>query len=278
MSVTIGHASIDENGKSQSGKAGDQTGKEVCTRNWYAKNWSYVLRCKDIKLAEIMAISAERACANNNIGYDQSQRNTLRALANANGMDLSKIKIPCECDCSSLMAVCAECAGISIPYNKGNAPTTRTMQKAFMQTGFFELLTDPKYLTSDKYLKRGDILVKTGSHTVMVLGNGSNIAKSVQNTTQSVNISQKMAYEVGKTYTLNSSMYIREQPFGEKMKFSCVTVDAQKHSKFDEYGNAILKSGTKVTCRDIRKMTNSTWMLIPSGWICAVEAGKVYIS
>lgn len=273
--MLIGHASIDENGKSQGGKAGDQTGKEVCTRNWYSNGWKYVLRCKESILANIMAISCEKACANQNIGYDQNQRNTLRKYMYANAMDISKINTVCECDCSSLMAVCAESAGIAIPYSGNNAPTTQTMQKAFMQTGFFEVLTDKKYLTSDKYLQRGDILVKPGSHTVMVLGNGE---KSVQNTTQSVNISQKMAYEVGKTYTLNSNMYIREQPFGEKMKFSCITENAQKQSKFDEYGNAILKSGTRVTCKDVRKMTNSTWILIPSGWICAIEAGKVYIS
>ena len=41
MAVKIGHASIDENGRAQGGKAGDQTGKEVCTRNWYkhSKGW-----------------------------------------------------------------------------------------------------------------------------------------------------------------------------------------------------------------------------------------------
>ena len=35
MSVKIGHASIDERGKARGGAAGDQTGREVYTRNWY---------------------------------------------------------------------------------------------------------------------------------------------------------------------------------------------------------------------------------------------------
>ena len=35
MSVMIGHASIDENGKARGGVAGDQTKREVCTRTWY---------------------------------------------------------------------------------------------------------------------------------------------------------------------------------------------------------------------------------------------------
>lgn len=172
MAISIGHASIDENGKTRGGKAGDQTKKEVCTRKWYNKNWDFVLRCKDPFKAEKMAASCEQGCSNDNIGYDQNQRNTLNAQAKKAGYDLSKIAVPCETDCSALMAVCAQAAGINIPYNSGNAPTTSTMKNAFFSTGEFEILTDFKYLISDNYLKRGDILVKSGSHTVMVLENG----------------------------------------------------------------------------------------------------------
>ena len=35
MAVIIGSARIDERGKASGGKAGDQTGKEVSTQNWY---------------------------------------------------------------------------------------------------------------------------------------------------------------------------------------------------------------------------------------------------
>lgn len=185
MSVIIGHASIDENKKIKNGQAGDQTGKEVCTREWYNKNWDVVLRCDIPELVEKMAIACERGCANNNIGYDQNQRNSLRVQAYKNNFNLSKISAPCETDCSAFMTVCAECAGVAIPYNNGNAPTTRTMRKAFLSTGLFHALTESKYRNSSDYLKRGDILVKEGSHTVMVLSNG----KSTQNTS-SVDIDQ----------------------------------------------------------------------------------------
>ena len=33
MSVKLGSARIDENGHAKGGKAGDQTGKEICTRS-----------------------------------------------------------------------------------------------------------------------------------------------------------------------------------------------------------------------------------------------------
>lgn len=170
--VKIGHSSIDERNKLKNGKAGDQTDKEVCIRNWYKKNWSYILRPFNKNIAEKMAKACEDGCANSAIGYDQNQRNTLRTQAKKCDMDLSKITQPCECDCSSFMTVCAECAGLNIAYNYGNAPTTSTMKTAFMNTGEFELLTDKIYLDSDKYLKRGDIIVAIGSHTVMVLDNG----------------------------------------------------------------------------------------------------------
>lgn len=171
MSVKIGHASIGEDGI-KNNKAGDQTNKEVCTRSWYASTWHTVLRPIDPEVAEKMAVACEAGCANKNVGYDQWNRNTLHAQAEAVGWDLSKITVPCECDCSSFMTVDAECAGIDIPYNNGNAPTTSTMVSAFKSTGEFKVLQETKYLTSDEYLKRGDVLVKKG-HTVMVLENGS---------------------------------------------------------------------------------------------------------
>lgn len=263
MVTLIGHASIDENGKVSGGVAGDQSGKEVCTRSFYNSSWKTVLRCKDSIKAEIMAKACEDACNNPYIGYDQRQRNTLRTAAVAYGYNLKNIKSFCECDCSSFMAVCAECAGIKVPYSGQNAPTTATMVNAFTKTGMFDAFA----YTGAEALKRGDILVKSG-HTVMVL--------SCTGTTN--NNKSQCNYVKGKTYTLKSDLYIREQPFGEKMKFGCITKNAQMNSVFDAYGHAILKTGTRVTCKDVKKLTDSTWILIPSGWICAINGKKIYIS
>ena len=182
MSVKIGHASIDENKKIKGGTAGDQTGGEVCTRTWYNKPWEFVLRPKSATLAEKSAKACVYACDNKNIGYDQNQRNTLYAKAQKVGFDLSKITEPCECDCSSLMHVCALAGGANITYGSNGAATS-TMKARFTVNGEYEVLTASKYLTSDKYLKRGDILVKAGSHTVMVLENGSGVSKT-ETTTQ----------------------------------------------------------------------------------------------
>ena len=180
MSVKIGHASGDERGYIHGGAAGDQSATEVCTRGWYNNKWTVLLRPKDAAVAEKMAKFCEAACANSKIGYDQYQRNTLRTQAKAAGWDASKIKTACETDCSAFMSVCAEAAGVNMnaTYTSGNAPTTSTMRAKFKATGAFEVLTDSKYLTGDAYLKRGDILVREGTHTIMVLSNGSKVESS----------------------------------------------------------------------------------------------------
>lgn len=170
MAVLIGHASIDENRNAHGGSAGDQTGKEVCTRGWYDGGWHTVLRCKDEEKAERIARECEAACLNPNVGYDQYNRNSLRKAAETANWDLSKVG-KCECDCSSLVAVCAECAGVEVPYVYENAPVTSSMVSGYKTTGEFDVLTEVKYLTSDKYLRRGDILVKSG-HTVIALQDG----------------------------------------------------------------------------------------------------------
>lgn len=175
MAVKIGHASIAENGSATGGVAGDQTGKELCTRSWYTKGWNVVLRPKSAVLAELSARACEAACANENIGYDQGGRNTLNTKAKAVGYDLGKIASPCECDCSSLMHVCAIAGGAKLSY-EGNGYTTRTMVSAFVASGNYEKLTASKYLDQDTYLMRGDILVKEGSHTAMALTNGSSVS------------------------------------------------------------------------------------------------------
>lgn len=163
MAIRIGHSSCDENRKARNGKAGDQNGGEVTIRNYYTADWDFLLRCKDKNKAEIMARACEAGCENENVGYDQNQRNTLRTQAKAVNWNLTKITTPCECDCSSFMAVCAECAGINIPYSDNNAPTTSTMRNAFKATGMFDVFS------AAVKKRRGDILVNAGKHTVMIL-------------------------------------------------------------------------------------------------------------
>lgn len=176
MSIKIGHATKNEKGKAYGGTAGDQTGKEVCIINWYKGGWHTVLRPKSKTLAEKSATACEAACANENLGYDMAvnQRNTLQAEAMKHDHDLAKIDKPCETDCATFMQVCAIAGGAKLTY-EGNGMTTRNMVERLLETGDYEALTEQKYLDSDAYLLRGDILVKTG-HTVMALEDGDAVA------------------------------------------------------------------------------------------------------
>jgi len=210
MAINIGHARQDENGGYSGGAAGDQTGKEVCVTSWYSNSWGAVLRCKDAVQAEKIAKACEAGCANNKIGYDQNQRNTLNTQAAKVNYDLSKITTACECDCSSFMSVCAQAAGINIPYSSGNAPTTTTMQSQFNSTGMFQVLTDSKYLTSDEYLQRGDILVKSGSHTAMALSSGT---KAVQTFTIQYNANGGSGTMANTTVIYGVSTALRKNTF-----------------------------------------------------------------
>ena len=80
-------------------------------------------------------------------------------------------------------------------------------------------------------------------------------------------------YQIGKVYTLQNDMYVRQTPNGNKIKFDSLTEDGKKNGKYDEEGNAILKKGTRVTCRSM----SENWMQIPSGWVCAYNSSKIYI-
>lgn len=234
MSVKIGHSCNDENGKAHGGQAGDQTSKEVCTRSWYDAKWHTVLRPIRCEVAKNMATACEGGCSNKNIGYDQYQRNTLRTQAKKVGFDLSKITVPCECDCSSFMSVCAECAGIAIPYDGTNAPTTRTMVKAFESTGEFKVLQDKKYLESDEYLLMGDILVCNG-HTVMVLEDGGKAVKDI------VVGSISYSGEHDATYTTTSDLNLRMGVGTSSGKVAVIP----KNTKVRCYGYFGLNGNTK---------------------------------
>lgn len=164
-------------GGDTAGLPGDQNGGEVRLQTWYpyARGWNCVLRAKDSAVAERMAAFCEAACGNDQIGYSQARRNTLRAAAKKAGWDASQITDPCDCDCSSLMAVCAEAAGVDMAgaYSSGNAPWTGNMAQRFAGTGAFRVLTDSKYLSGPEHLRRGDILVNAAYHTLMVLDDGA---------------------------------------------------------------------------------------------------------
>ena len=255
MATKIGHASIDENGHARGGTAGDQTGREVCTRDWYNKPWIAVIRPNDAKVAEKIAKAMEQACANNNIGYDQNQRTTLYTQAKAKNWDLSKITTKCETDCSALVAVCVNAAGVAVSKDI----YTGNEKQALLNTGKFKALTDKKYISSGEYLKRGDIILGSG-HTAIVLTNGSKIAGGTIAAPKETKTETAKSFDksLAGTYTVTTdTLNIRSGAGKEKT----------------DIGD--LKKGTKAVCYGYyTKVDGVKWFLVVANGITGYVSSK----
>ena len=167
----IVHSSIDENRHARGGKAGDQTGREVCTRSWYSKPWGMVLRYRDAAVAKKARDIAIKLANSNIVGYDQNERNSLYKELERNGWDVDKYirsGVKTECDCSSFVYACY-CCVIAELRGLTNAPTTVTSRNFYKSHGF-DVMLSSEYTTSSSKLLPGDLLNKSGSHIVMFAG------------------------------------------------------------------------------------------------------------
>ena len=173
MNIQIGHAVMDELGKTIGATPGDQTGKEIAIGTWYAKNksgrvWKYYLECSDSAMAERAAQYMEQICANNAFGYSQgkTQRWDGYRSIKANGGVVSGARG--DFDCSTLVISCYILAGLDM------APDgyTGDMRAKLLATGKFKLYSDSAHIGTDKLAKRGGIYLRNG-HTLMALEDGS---------------------------------------------------------------------------------------------------------
>lgn len=317
MTVIFGSARMDENGKITGGEAGDQTGREVSTQNYYMhkKGW-YCLRPKIADVANILAISMLQACNNDNIGYDQNNRAGVIACVRKYGT-MEKISEKTESDCSSLVRACCIQAG----FDPGNFNTAGEVD-ALESTGRFEKKFDVK--SSDE-LYDGDVLVtKTKGHTVIVVNGKDRISTSSGATLASAQNKLKQALKlIPGTATLadaqaelkaalkitGSSNAVNNSPSGAATTQTIslhkyivgntytLQVDALRvrtgpgtsypvkelsqlsaNAREHAYSNGTLKKGTRVTCKAVRNVGNDIWIQTPSGWMAAYYSGMTYIS
>ena len=91
---------------------------------------------------------------------------------------------------------------------------------------------------------------------------------------------QLFSYSIGKVYTLQVDLNVRiAGGLNFRIKtYNELSPDGKKHAKYKfKNSNAVLKSGTRVTCKGIHIVDGNTWMEIPSGYICAIYNNKIYI-
>ena len=159
--IKVGSARIDENGNATHGRPGDQTGKEVAIEPYYShrQGW-YMLRAKDVQVAKKIAQAMREGCANDNIGYSQSDRYGVINYLKTYG-SIAKISVKTNADCSSLVRACCIQAGISV----GDFNTASEVM-VLERTGEFNKAVA---VTPSTKLQEGDILVtRTKGHTVIV--------------------------------------------------------------------------------------------------------------
>lgn len=213
MAILIGSARTDENGNDHSGAAGDQTGHEVETQEWYLHSKGWVLiRPKNRDVANYIAQDVKYACDNDNVGYDQWNANSLYNVSKKYGFDISKVNTPCETHCAALIRVGVCYAGVKCDIQSLiDCPDfyTATEANVLNATGEFDVIRDPKYTDHWEYLRKGDILVTpVKGHTVCVLQDGPN------------------AYEDEKTeefkfpvkYITTGNVWLREAPTSSSAK------------------------------------------------------------
>ena len=172
--VKISNSGSDENGNYKGGEAGDQTGKEWRIRDWYSYPWSCVLRHPNAEVRKCLATLAVKAANNDNIGYDQSQRDTYRKALEEAGWDPEKITKAVESDCSAGVIADIIATGHILGIaglQRFGATYTGNMRKEAGNRGFM-VLTDKKYLTSSEYLMAGDIPLNDQHHVCTVVTNG----------------------------------------------------------------------------------------------------------
>lgn len=166
----LSNSGHDENGGYSGGRAGDQSGTEWYLCPWYQYSpggWQYMIRYPDPSVGQLLSDLACEAAANDLIGYDQNQRTTFWTQLSQSGYHPDQITVACEADCSAGVAAIVKAAG----YLLGNAAMksvsavnyTGSIRGALQAAGF-EVYSDPKYLTSDKYLLPGDFLLREGWH------------------------------------------------------------------------------------------------------------------
>lgn len=96
-------------------------------------------------------------------------------------------------------------------------------------------------------------------------------AKEKQEKTQEV-------YIVGNVYTITVKTALNVRKGAGKnyalVGYNNLTQDGKNHAT--KFG--ALLPGTKVTCKDVRKYSDTNiWIKIPSGWICAIEDDKTFV-
>ena len=146
--------------------------------------------------------------------------------------------------------------------------------------GYFDFLAYPRYQSLKACMSDIDYLKKIGP-----CGWNSNpgygdrcIAHLKEVYTILGSNPMPLTWVINNTYTTLQDLNIRREPDGDLLLLSDLTPNAREHAFISTNGNAVLKRGSRVTVKEICERGNTTWLRIPSGWICGKNSKNIYIS
>ncbi|MBR5274663.1 MAG: glucosaminidase domain-containing protein [Bacteroidales bacterium] len=146
--------------------------------------------------------------------------------------------------------------------------------------GYFEFLSYPrysslKYCTSDEeYLDKIGPCGWNGNK-----GYGSRCKSHLKEVYEALGSApHALTWVINNTYTTQQDLNVRRDPDGDLLMLDDLTDNAKANAFVSPNGNAVLKRGTRVTVKDICVRGNTTWLKIPSGWICGKNSKNIYVS
>ena len=301
----ISNCGHDENNKYHGGKAGDQTGGEWTVRSWYNRPWTCILRHPDAKVREKIAEYAKSAAKNDNIGYDQWNRLSFWEELQKADYDPAKIKTKCEADCSLGVAAIVKAVGHKLGIKElEDVPTSMVTgnERSTLKKAGFTVYTASKYLSSDKYLVPGDILLydaKDSGHTAINLDTGSKaeVSKDEKNQNDSKKkpieeiasevIAGKWGNGVDRKNRLTAAGYDYDEvqkKVNEKLKVSAPAYTTYKVVNVKSYLNVRASGSTSANVIGklyngntimVKKVSNGWAQLDNGGWVSTNYIKKV---
>lgn len=157
-----------------------------------------------------------------------------------------------------------------------NATYMRTKASVLIEIGFMTNLEEAKLMLTEKFCKEQaeDAVKGFCEFFGKAYKAETPVPTTAPTTTQ---VSEVPAYTVGKVYKLKYGMKVRKTPAiaDNVLKYSELSANAKENAE----KNGVLKTGTAVTCKEVRKADGYIWIRTPSGWIAAynITQKKEYI-
>jgi hypothetical protein len=142
--------------------------------------------------------------------------------------------------------------------------------------GYFDFLAYPRYRSLKNCATDSDYLDKIGPcGWNSNIGYGDRCKKHLPDVYNA--LVNTTIWMIGYTYTTQQDLNIRKEPNGDFASIDDITENAKLNSFITPHGNIALKRNTRVTVKEIFNDNNTTWLRIPSGWICGKNSKNIYV-